>query len=255
MAVLLLESVRAVRVYGCMDTDPTRPDEAKTTAAAEPAGLKFGEELLPTRPSLLARLRNRDDSRSWNRGWEEFFKLYHPLIFRYALNWGLSERDAEDVVQEVVIGVATGLPQFQYDPRRGKFKTWLFRVARNKVVDHLRRKTRRETVVLPQAGGFAVDGSPEVEVADEQTVAPDQEFELAWARNLMRAALEHVKERAKPMTVRLYLHQMEGHSVQETVRYFRDSQVTPDAVYLAKHRIQKMLDETVRRLSEGELLG
>jgi hypothetical protein len=40
----------------------------------------------------------------------------------------------------------------------------------------------------------------------------------------------------------------------ETVSWFKDSQVTPDAVHLAKHRVQKMLDETMDCLRDGKML-
>lgn len=99
-------------------------------------------EWLPTRPGLLARLRNQADSASWHRGWEEFYTVYGPVIFQYARKRDLSETDAEDLVQEVVAGLARQLIGFIYDPQRGSFKTWLFRICRNKVVDHLRRQGR-----------------------------------------------------------------------------------------------------------------
>jgi hypothetical protein len=93
------------------------------------------------------------------------------------------------------------------------------------------------------------------EVADNNMLAPDEEWELAWEANLRRAALDHVKQRVKPMTMRLYLHHVvDGHEVAETVAHFRDSKVTPDAVHLAKHRIQKMVGATLALLREGKTL-
>jgi RNA polymerase sigma-70 factor (ECF subfamily) len=211
------------------------------------------EELLPTRPSLLARLRNHEDSISWHRGWEEFYLLYQPVIYRHALRQGLSEAEAEDVVQEIVIGLARSLPSFQYDPARSEFKSWLFRVARNKITDHLRKRGRQSRNTV---GGLAGEYDPEAlaEVADDKILAPDREWDLMWEANLRRAALEQVKNRVRPMTMRLYLHHVvDGHSVEATVRSFGDSQVSADAVHLAKHRVQKMVDETLERLRQGKL--
>ncbi|MCI0542044.1 MAG: RNA polymerase sigma factor [Verrucomicrobiales bacterium] len=224
------------------------------TSQPEPAA---SEELLPTRPSLLARLRNPDDSRVWHRGWEEFYALYHPVIYRHAVRSGLPDQDAEEVVQEIVIGVARNIPQFQYDPGKSSFKTWLFRVARNKIVDHLRKRARHARG--PVVSVPAVDDEKGVEalaeVADDKMLAPDQEWELAWETNLRRAALDHVGRRVKPMTMRLYLyHIVEGHDVAETVAHFRHSQVPPDTVHLAKHRVQKMVDEALALLREGKTL-
>ena len=212
------------------------------------------EELLATRPSLLARLRNEDDSRAWHQGWEEFYLRYHPVIYRHALKHGLREADAEDVVQEIVIGLARSLPQFKYDPSKCSFKTWLFRVARNKIVSHLRKRGQQGRGLL---AGMETEHDPDAlaEVADYNVLTPDKEWDLMWETNLRRAALEHVKARVKPMTMRLYLHHVvDGNSVEATVSCFQDSQVSSDAVYLAKHRVQKMVDEALDRLREGKPL-
>ncbi len=213
------------------------------------------EELLPTRPSLLARLRNRDDSKAWHQGWEEFYLRYHPVIYRHALKHGLPEAEAEDVVQEIVIGLARSLPQFKYDPAVSSFKTWLFRVARNKIASHLRHRGRQ---CRSPADGLAEEQDPELlaEVADDNVLSPDKEWDLMWEANLRRAALEQVQSRVKPRTMRLYLyHVVDGNSVEATVRFFRDSQVTPETVHLAKHRVQKMVDNALDRLREGKSLA
>src|SRR4051794_39479489 len=135
------------------------PDQAKSPAT----------ELLPTRPSLLARLRNHDDSRAWHRGWEEFYALYQPVICGYALKHGLSESEADDVVQEIVIGLTRSLPKFEYDPARSSFKTWLFRVARNKIMDHFRS---RHSKYRSLAGSLELERDAEAlaEVPDENVL-------------------------------------------------------------------------------------
>lgn len=206
-------------------------------------------EWLPTRPSLLARLRNQADSASWHRGWEEFYTTYCPVVFRYARKRGLSETDAEDLVQEVVAGLARRLPEFTYDPGRGSFKTWLFRICRNKVVDHLRRQGRGVQWIQP--GGMA-DGLALAELEDTTILQPDEAWELAWELDLRRSALELVGQRVNPMTMRLYLyHVVDGHDAATTVADFADPKVTLDAVHLARHRVQKMMNDTLEQLRSG----
>lgn len=210
------------------------------------------DELLPTRPSLLARLRNQDDSKAWHHGWEEFFALYNPVIYRRAIKSGLRPEDAEDVVQEIVVGVAKKLPAFCYDPKRCSFKTWLFRIARNKIADQFRRQGRQAQFyeVHSEASEAAA-----LEIADPNALSPDKEWDFAFETILRRAAIEYVTQRVKPMTMRLYLfHVVEGHSVKETVAHFRDSQVKSTDVHLAKHRVQKMVDEALDRMRKGENL-
>ena len=54
------------------------------------------EEFIPTRTSLLGRLKNWDDQESW----KEFFDTYWKMLYSVARRTGLSETDAQDVVQE-----------------------------------------------------------------------------------------------------------------------------------------------------------
>jgi RNA polymerase sigma-70 factor (ECF subfamily) len=56
-------------------------------------------EYLPTRQSLLERLRRWDDQESWR----DFFNLYWGLLYATAIKSGLSDQEAQDVVQDTII--------------------------------------------------------------------------------------------------------------------------------------------------------
>src|SRR5438876_12354110 len=101
------------------------------------------EELIPTRDSLLSRLKDQRDDDSWR----DFFNTYWKLVYGVALKAGLSEQEAQDVVQETVITVARRIPEFNYDPAVCSFKTWLLNLTRWRIVDHL-RKRRPELVAF-----------------------------------------------------------------------------------------------------------
>ncbi|MCI0541811.1 MAG: hypothetical protein L0Z50_41980, partial [Verrucomicrobiales bacterium] len=70
-------------------------------------------ELL-TRRTLVDRLKDLDDQRSW----QDFFDTYWRLIYGTARKAGLTESEAEEVVQETVITMARKMNDFQYDPQR-----------------------------------------------------------------------------------------------------------------------------------------
>src|SRR5439155_4963150 len=93
-------------------------------------------EFIPTRRSLLSRLKDWNDQESW----KVFFDTYWKLIFNAALRAGLTEAEAEDVVQETVIGVSKQLPAFVYDPARASFKTWLMRQTNWRIRDQFRKR-------------------------------------------------------------------------------------------------------------------
>src|SRR6185369_14809509 len=83
------------------------------------------DELAPTRHTLLERLRDLDDHASW----QEFFDTYWKLIYCAAIKFGLPHADAEDVVQETVIGVARRMETFRYEPEKCSFKGWLMHIT------------------------------------------------------------------------------------------------------------------------------
>ena len=86
-------------------------------------------EIPPTRASLLVRLRDPRDEAAWR----EFVDLYTPLVYGYARKQGLQDADAADLSQEVLTAVAGAVGRLQYDPRRGAFHNWLFKVVRRKL--------------------------------------------------------------------------------------------------------------------------
>src|SRR5437588_12262628 len=90
-------------------------------------------DLIPARRSLLSRLRDLGDEESWS----DFFRSYWRLIYEVALKAGLSDAEAQEVVQETVISVAKQIPDFRYDPARGKFKGWLLQITRWRIADQV----------------------------------------------------------------------------------------------------------------------
>ena len=94
------------------------------------------DELIPTRATLIQRLKNWQDQSSW----QDFFDTYWKLIYGTAIKSGLTATEAQDVVQETMISVAKHMPAFKYDPAIGSFKTWLLNMTRWRITDQLRKR-------------------------------------------------------------------------------------------------------------------
>src|SRR5690348_16347273 len=95
-----------------------------------------GNELIPTRATLIQRLKNWQDQASW----QDFFDTYWQLIYGVARKAGLTESEAEDVVQETMFSVAKHMPTFKYDPAIGSFKAWLLTMTRWRIIAQLRKR-------------------------------------------------------------------------------------------------------------------
>src|SRR5438093_4920879 len=127
---------------------------------------------LKTRRTLVSRLRNLDDQECWR----VFFDRYWELLYNVARQAGLSEPEAQDIVQETIIAVAKAIPDFRYDPARGSFKQWLLRIAGRRIIDQLRRKYRQ-----PPRAEVELDALDEAETLAALISDPAaQQVQAAW---------------------------------------------------------------------------
>jgi RNA polymerase sigma factor (sigma-70 family) len=200
-----------------------------------------GNDFIPTRQSLLTRLKNWDDQ----EGWREFFNTYWRLIYRVAIDAGLTEVEAQDVVQETVLEVAKQMPGFHYDPSVGSFKAWLLHTTRWKVLGQFKRRRRLSREVrLQAADGSATDALERL--SDPASLDWQRVWDTEWETNLMQNALGRVKGQVSPAQFEIfYLHVLKEQSVRETARAL---DVSAAQVYLAKHRVGHVLKRELARL-------
>lgn len=200
-------------------------------------------ELLPTRVSLLKRLKRWDDQESWR----DFFSTYWKLIYAAATRSGLNDSEAQDVVQETVIAVARKMENFRYDPAIDSFKGWLLYLTRKRIAMQFRRRERDRGKQVEHSEGVnsAVDLQ---EIPDPSGVCPDAVWEQEWERNLLEAALARVKEKVNAKQFQMFDLYV---TKQWPVRQVAETLGVPAAqVYLAKHRIIALAKEEARRLGK-----
>jgi RNA polymerase sigma-70 factor (ECF subfamily) len=198
---------------------------------------------LPTRPTLLNRLKDLDDQESWR----EFFGIYWRLIYNTALKAGLSETEAEDVVQETLAGMARQMPTFCYDPRRGSFKIWLLRQTSWRIVDKFRKRRAHPSF----AHRRAVDSkrtSTIDQIPDPNGFDPAAIWDQEWETGLLDAAIERVKSRVDPKQFQMFdLYVLQKWPVKKIARLL---QVNAGRVYLAKHRVAGLIRKEHARLKK-----
>src|SRR5216684_7784803 len=124
-----------------------------------------GHELIPTRRSLLSRLKNWDDQ----EGWRVFFDTYWKLIYRAGIKAGLRSTEAEDVVQETVISALKSMKDFHYAEENCSFKSWLLRLTSWRIKDQLRKRVP-ETAAEKRRQSTSTGTATVEKVADPATL-------------------------------------------------------------------------------------
>ena len=199
------------------------------------------DEFIPTRESLLSRLRDCEDQRSW----QTFFDTYRRLIYTVALRAGLNDTEAQEVVQETFISLAKSLPGFHYDPQKGSFKSWLMRLTRWRIQNQMAKRLPASRFLAPEAQ-TATGTSVLERVADPATLPLETTWDEEWEANLMEAALNRVKARVDPKQFQIFDYRVLKQLPVE--RVVKALGVSRGRVYLARHRIAKLVKAEVTRL-------
>lgn len=208
------------------------------------------DAFIPTRQTLLSRLRDWHDDASWR----EFFNTYWKLIYGVAIKSGLHDAEAQEVVQETVITVAKKMPDFRYDPAIGSFKNWLLTITRRRINDQF-RKRRPEREVTETPGQTSGDPEETAEtptlnrIADPASLDLEAVWEQDWERNLMDAALEKVKRHVHPKQFQMFdLHVVKEWPGQKVAATLHTSLAQ---VYYAKYKLTRLLRREIRNLERN----
>jgi RNA polymerase sigma-70 factor (ECF subfamily) len=188
-----------------------------------------------TRSSLLLRLRDLGDERSWR----EFFDLYWTLLYNVARRAGFDAEDAEDVTQQTVTKVSQKMPGFVYDREKGSYKAWLMTVLRSRMADHARKDGRQVPTV-----SLEYEGLPMHRGRDEFK----QLWNNEWSKRMVSLALERVKRRVGPKQFQIFhAYMMQEWTMREVMETLG---VSNRQVYMAKYRVGKKFEEELVSLRE-----
>jgi RNA polymerase sigma-70 factor (ECF subfamily) len=191
-----------------------------------------------TRASLLLRLRDPQDDAAWNR----FAGLYAPLLVHFLRKRGLQDHDATDLTQEVMLAVAQAMRAFEYDPRRGSFRGWLFTIVQNKLRNFLAVRQRQ-----PQGTG----GTSMQQRLDQQPgteADPAALWDRAYEQQLFAWASEQVRPRvAGHNWLAFWRTAVEGQSTQDVAGQLG---LSVAAVRLAKSRVMAQIRKVLQEVEE-----
>jgi RNA polymerase sigma-70 factor (ECF subfamily) len=200
--------------------------------------------LIATRRSLVERLADWGDQLRW----QEFFDTYWKLIHSAARKSGLTDAEAQEVVQETVITVAKNIDKLKYDPAIGSFKGWLLQITRWRIADQFRKREPGNTK-RPRSTDDRLTATIE-RVPDSRIVDLDAVWESSWKENLFEAAVARVKKKIEPKQFQIFdcyvRKEWRAQKVAERLG------VSVGQVYLARHRVGALLKREIKALGKME---
>ncbi len=184
-----------------------------------------------TRASLILRLKNDADQAAWG----EFVAIYRPIVYRLARRKGLQDADAEDLAQQVLASVAAAVSRWDPDQARSRFRTWLHRIAQNRIINALTR---------PKPDRAAGGDSAEQALADQPAGGVDSELlRDERRRQVLHWAARDIRGEFAPDTwLAFWRTAVEGRSPEAVAAELGK---TVGAVYTARSRVMRRLRDKV----------
>ncbi len=196
-----------------------------------------------TRKSLIARLDNWEDQKTW----DEFYQTYWRLIYSVAVRAGLRPEEAFDCVQETILSIAKQSKKKLYDPEQGSFKTWLMNMTRWRINDQF-RKRKKDTAM--SGGDWDDERKTAVidRIEDPNGDVLSRLWDVEWKKGIADAALARVKAQVSPKQYQIFdyyvIRQWDANKVQDKLN------VSMAQVYLAKHRVGTVLKKELAKLED-----
>ena len=131
--------------------------------------------------SLVRRLQEQEDE-AWTELYEEFFnRIYRYVYLRLA-----NRMEAEDLTEQVFLKALQSISSFRW--RGVPFSAWLFRIAHNQVVDHIRKARSKRIVPLDEA--LHSTSADPVLVAEQRSTVDQLVYHIGQLTEAQRAVIE-----------------------------------------------------------------
>jgi RNA polymerase sigma-70 factor (ECF subfamily) len=171
--------------------------------------------------------------------WREFDTIYRPILLAFLRKRGLDESEASDVVQDIFVKLLGNI--HTYDRTRCKFRTWLFSLAHNALIDRARRRAAYERALDGWAAHML-----------RATASESRKMEEEWVKLHRGRILEHALEEVRPRTSSKAWACFEQRLLRDrpAAAIAAELRIEPNAVYVHASRVLKKIREVCAEFDE-----
>jgi RNA polymerase sigma factor (sigma-70 family) len=188
-----------------------------------------------TRQTLIERVKNQHDDISW----EEFVRVYQDYIYAIIRRMGISEHDADDLLQQVLINLWKQLPEMDYDGIK-RFRSVLSTVTKHRVIDFIRKRSS-DAIRLEEAGKDETQVYLDrISLSEIDTIA-----EREWEVHLTNLAIEKVEPLFSGQAVKVFRMSLKGLSIAEISMAVG---LKENSVYRLRNRVKVRLVQEIAQL-------
>lgn len=198
-----------------------------------------------TPQALLSRMRDPND----HEAWRQFDAHYRDLLINFCRRRGFSHVDSEDLVQGVFISLSRSLPQFIYDPNRGRFRDYLFKCVRNAIFQWSARHNRHSQPLVPdresdESGTAArIAGAPRNEPEDSNGDGSlARVWEEEWVAHHYRLAMRTIRTTFDERSLAIFEQSIAGKGIADLAA---ELGMTEQAVRKVRQRIRERMEELI----------
>lgn len=191
-----------------------------------------------TRVTLLEKVRDLKDDQAWS----EFLNLYRDYIYAVIRSMNIAPHDADDIMQQVSLRLFKSLERYEYDPSRGKFRNWIAVVAKNEVIQFIRKRKQELKVFDPSRELNELDYLDQICLSEIDLIAKEE-----WDVFTANLALDKVKTQFSESVFSIFLRHLDGESPTEIAE---ESDMKRQTVYKYISRVKLCFIEELNTIKD-----
>jgi RNA polymerase sigma factor (sigma-70 family) len=184
-----------------------------------------------TQQTLIQRAQNPDD----NQAWDDFVSYYESFIKMVLRKSNISLNEEKDLVQKILLRVWKGLPNYNYQKEKAKFRTWLSTIIRNAIISHINRlkdKSLKHENYLNK-----------VDIVSESTI--EGIINKEWLDYVAALAMKKVAEVFSGNAIDVFRLSLQEKSAKEIAS---ELNITEESVFVLRSRVKSRLKKEVSSL-------